>query len=75
MPGVLWAFHFRISGVWFRQLSVLRRPLLEDYGHILFILLTVRGRSSLDHLVDLERLALLVISINDPHITHLTDLL
>ncbi|RVW18511.1 hypothetical protein CK203_102887 [Vitis vinifera] len=29
----------RISGVWFRQLSVLRRPLLEDYGHILFILL------------------------------------
>ena len=75
MPSVLWAFHFRISRVWFRQLLVLRRPLLEDYGHILFILLTVRGRSSLDHLIDLETLALLVISISGPHITHLTDLL
>ncbi|KAL6346997.1 hypothetical protein AAG906_012248 [Vitis piasezkii] len=29
-----------ISGVWFKQLSVLRRPLLEDYGQILFLLLT-----------------------------------
>ncbi|RVW82500.1 hypothetical protein CK203_046227 [Vitis vinifera] len=29
-----------ISGVWFRQLLVLRRPLLEDYGQILFLFLT-----------------------------------
>ena len=72
---VLWASHFRISGVWFRQLSVLRRPSLEDYGQMLLLPLTVRGRSRLDHLVDLKRLALLAISIGGPHITHFTGLL
>ena len=72
---VLWASHFRISGVWFRQLSVLRRPSLEDYGQILLLPLTVRGRSRLDHLVDLERLALLAISIGGLHITRFIDLL
>ena len=67
---VSWAFHSRISGVWFRQFSVLRRLLLEDYGHMLFILLTIRGRGQLDYLVDLEMLTLLVTSIRDLHITH-----
>ena len=57
------------------QLSVLRRPLLEDYGQILLIPLTIRGRSWLDHLVGLERLTLLVINIRGPHFTHLTGLL
>ena len=72
---VLWASHFRISRVWFRQLSVLRRPSLEDYGQILLLPLTVRGRSRLDHLVDLERLALLVINIGGLRITHFIGLL
>ena len=71
---VLWPSHFRISGVWFKQLSVLRRTSLKDYGQILLLSLIVRRRSRLDHLVDLERLALLAISIGDPHITLLTDL-
>ena len=73
--GALWAFHFRILRVWFMQLLVLRRPLLKDYGQILFISLTVRGRSWLGHLVDPERLALLAINIRGAHITHLTGLL
>ena len=34
-----------------------------------------KGKSRLDHLVDLERLVLLVINISSPHITHLTSLL
>ena len=57
------------------QLSLLRRPLLKDYGQILLLPLTVRGKSRLDHLVDLERLVLLAINIRGPHITHFTDLL
>ena len=57
------------------QLSVLRRPLLEDYEQILLLPLTIRGRSRLDHLVDLERLALLVITIKGLRITHLIGLL
>ena len=72
---VLWASHFRTSRVWFRHLLVLKRPSLEDYGRILLFPLTVRRKSLLDHLVDLERSALLAISIEGPHITHLTDLL
>ena len=70
---VLWASHFKISRVWFRQLLVLRRPSLEDYGQMLLLPLTVRGRSRLDHLVDLERLALLAISIGGLRITHFTS--
>ena len=54
---------------------MLKRSLLEDYGWILLIPLIVRGISWLDHLVGLERLTLLAISIRDPHITHLTGLL
>ena len=73
--GVLWAFHFRISGVWFRQLSVLRRPLLKNYGQMLLLPLIVRERSRLDHLVDMERLTLLVISIKGQRITHLIGFL
>ena len=57
------------------QLSVLRRPSLEDYGHILFFPLIVMRRSWLVHLVNLERLTLLAISIRGLHITHLTGLL
>ena len=57
------------------QLLVSRSSLLEDYGQMLLLPLTVRGRSRLDHLVDPERLALLVISIRGPQITPLTDLL
>ena len=57
------------------QLSLLRRPLLKDYGHILLLPLTVRGKSRLDHLVDLERLVLLAINIRGPHITYLIGLL
>ena len=71
----LWAFHFRVLRVQFMQLSMLRRSLLEDYGQILLLPLTVIGRSRLDHLVDLERLTLLAINIKGPHITHFTDLL
>ena len=54
---------------------MLKRSVLEDYGWILLIPLIVRGISWLDHLVGLERLTLLAISIRDPHITHLTGLL
>ena len=54
---------------------MLRRSSLEDYGEILLLPLTVRGRIHLDHLVDLERLVLLAISIKGLHITHLIGLL
>ena len=54
---------------------MLRRSLLEDYGEILLLPLTVRGRSWLGHLVDLERLALLVISIRGLRITRFIGLL
>ena len=57
------------------QLSLLRRPLLKDYGQILLLPLTVRGKSRLDHLLDLERLVLLAINIRGPHITYLIGLL
>ena len=57
------------------QLSVLRRPLLEDYGQILLLPLTVRERSRLDYLVGLERLTPLAISIKGPHITRFIGLL
>ena len=73
--GVLWASHFRILGVWFMHFLVLRRLLLKDYGQILLLPLIVRGRSRLDHLVDLRRLVLLTISIGGLRITHLISLL
>ena len=57
------------------QLSLLKRSLLKDYGHIMFIPLTVRERSQLDHLVGLERLILLAVSIRGLYFTHLTCLL
>ncbi|RVW69186.1 hypothetical protein CK203_059579 [Vitis vinifera] len=38
-----------ILGVWFRQLLVLRRPLLEDYGQILFLFLTTSMQSRPPH--------------------------
>nr|CAN80280.1 hypothetical protein VITISV_019967 [Vitis vinifera] len=37
---VLWNLQPRTSRVWFRQLSVLRRPSLEDYGRMLLLPLT-----------------------------------
>ena len=70
-----WAFHSKLSRVWFRQLSVLRSPLLKDYGQILFISLIVRGKGQLDHLKDLERLTLLATSIKGLHITHIIGIL
>ena len=73
--GVLWASHFRILRVWFMRLLVLRRPLLEDYEQILLLPLTVRERSRLDHLVDLERLVVLAISTRGLRITYLIGLL
>ncbi|KAL6334023.1 hypothetical protein AAG906_000077 [Vitis piasezkii] len=73
--GLLLVLDIDILRVWFMQLLVLRRPLLEVYGQILILLLTVRGRSRLDHLVDLERLTLLVISIRGLRIIHLIGLL
>ena len=73
--GVLLASHFRILGVWFMHFLVLRRLLLKDYGQILLLPLIVRGRSRLDHLVDLRRLVLLTISIGGLRITHLISLL
>ena len=57
------------------QLSVLRKPSLEDYRQILLLPLIVRERSRLDHLVDMERLTLLVISIKGQRITHLIGFL
>ena len=54
---------------------MLRRLSLKDYGQILLLSLTIRGRGRLDHLVDLERLALLAISIRGPRIIHFTGLL
>ena len=54
---------------------MLRRPLLEDYEQILLLPLTVKEISQLDHLADLERLALLAINIKGLHITHLTGLI
>ena len=57
------------------RLLVLRRPLLEDYEQILLLPLTVRERSRLDHLVDLERLVVLAISTRGLRITYLIGLL
>ncbi|RVW12674.1 hypothetical protein CK203_116471 [Vitis vinifera] len=64
-----------ILRVWFMRLLVLRRPLLEDYEQILLLPLTVRERSRLDHLVDLERLVVLAISTRGLRITYLIGLL
>ena len=54
---------------------MLRWLSLKDYGQILLLPLTIRGRGRLDHLVDLERLALLAISIRGLYFTHLIGFL